>query len=63
MGIIKQIRDESKFTKMPFGKYKGFYIKDIPIDYLEWAKDSLYDDGLRWMCKIEYERRSLKNNV
>jgi hypothetical protein len=63
MGIIKEIREESKFTKMPFGKYRGYFIKDIPIGYLEWAKDQLSDEGLRWMCRIEYERRTLKNNV
>lgn len=25
-------------TKMPFGKYKGRYISDIPVYYLVWCK-------------------------
>lgn len=26
---------------MPFGKYKGEYIFDLPIGYLEWLKDNV----------------------
>lgn len=26
-----------RYTKMPWGKYKGIYIKDIPFDYVKWA--------------------------
>jgi uncharacterized protein (DUF3820 family) len=24
-------------TKFPFGKYSGYYFKDIPDEYLNWA--------------------------
>ncbi len=30
--ILKEICD----TKMPFGKYKGTIIADLPVSYLEW---------------------------
>ena len=26
---------------MPFGKYKGEYIYDLPIDYLEWLYENI----------------------
>jgi hypothetical protein len=58
--LIGEIRKESQYTKIPFGKYKGYYIKDVPIGYLDWASDNLSDEGLRWMCKIERERRTKK---
>jgi hypothetical protein len=25
------------YTKMPWGKYKGIYIKDLPTEYIKWA--------------------------
>lgn len=31
-----EILKETITTKMPFGKYKGTLIADIPISYLEW---------------------------
>ena len=27
--------------KMPFGKYKGEEVCDIPLDYLKWAEENL----------------------
>jgi hypothetical protein len=27
--------------KMPFGKYKGEYIYDLPINYLEWLYENI----------------------
>jgi len=30
---------------MPFGKYKGEEILDIPVDYLEWVYDNLDVDS------------------
>lgn len=32
--------DPGKFI-MPFGKYKGEYLEDIPEDYLQWAYENL----------------------
>jgi uncharacterized protein (DUF3820 family) len=32
-------------TKMPFGKYKGTLICDLPISYLEWFKNKGFPPG------------------
>ncbi len=37
----KPKRRARRKTVMPFGKYKGWPLDDIPLDYLEWADDSL----------------------
>jgi Putative quorum-sensing-regulated virulence factor len=28
-------------TAMPFGKYRGWRIADLPLDYVEWCLDSI----------------------
>jgi uncharacterized protein (DUF3820 family) len=32
-------------TKMPFGKYKGTLLCDIPVYYLEWLKNKGFPPG------------------
>ena len=32
-------------TSMPFGKYKGTLIKNIPVYYLEWLSTQGFPDG------------------
>jgi uncharacterized protein (DUF3820 family) len=34
---IRRNHRDRQNTRMNFGKYKGFYFKDVPTDYLEWA--------------------------
>lgn len=47
-------------TKMIYGKYKGFFIKDIPEDYLKWAVMNLNDQGMATMFAVELQRRNPK---
>lgn len=35
-GINSEILKEICVHKMPFGKYKGVILADLPISYLEW---------------------------
>ncbi len=35
-GINSEILKEICIQKMPFGKYKGVILADLPISYLEW---------------------------
>jgi uncharacterized protein (DUF3820 family) len=51
---------EYELTKMTFGKYKGFFIKDIPEPYLKWAVMNLTDRGLATMFATELQRRNPK---
>tara|TARA_B100001123_G_C15287746_1_gene1016247 strand:+ start:235 stop:930 length:696 start_codon:yes stop_codon:yes gene_type:complete len=32
------------YTKMPFGKYRGYAFSDIPEDYLDWLKRTMLDE-------------------
>ncbi|HEY4194256.1 MAG TPA: DUF3820 family protein [Mucilaginibacter sp.] len=40
-----QILTELVITKMPFGKYKGTLLCDLPVFYLEWFKNKGFPPG------------------
>lgn len=43
-------------TKMPFGKYKGTLVSDLPVYYLEWLKNKGFPPGrLGMMLGSVYE--------
>lgn len=50
--------NDYKYTKMPFGKFKGFFLKDIPDDYIQWAVLNINDQALAFMFSIELQRRN-----
>uniref|UniRef100_UPI0039A5A3E6 DUF3820 family protein n=1 Tax=Ornithobacterium rhinotracheale TaxID=28251 RepID=UPI0039A5A3E6 len=41
----KEILIEIVRTKMPFGKYKGRAIADLPVHYLEWFQSKGFPQG------------------
>lgn len=47
--------------KMPFGKYKGEYIVDLPTDYLEWIINEVEDEKINQLAYEEYDRRKYTN--
>lgn len=50
--ILKQIVT----MRMPFGKYKGRLICDLPVEYLEWFKrEGLPDGKLGMLLSTIYE--------
>lgn len=51
---------EYAYTKMPWGKYKGYFIKDLPTDYVKWAIQNYQDQGMAQMMAIELQRRDAK---
>lgn len=54
---MKEQYNEYMYTKMPFGKHKGVFIKDIPTDYIKWAVLNIQDRALAFMFSIELQRR------
>ncbi len=36
--------------KMPFGKYQGLFLSDLPISYLEWFARKGFPKGKLGMC-------------
>ncbi len=40
-----QILTDIVKTKMPFGKYKGTWLCDLPVSYLEWFKNKGFPPG------------------
>lgn len=44
-GPDKQILIQLVRMKMPFGKYKGALICDLPISYLEWFASKGFPEG------------------
>lgn len=51
---------EYEYTKMPWGKHKGKFLRDIPNDYLKWAVMNWCDRGVAEMFKVELLRREPK---
>ena len=51
---------EYELTKMVYGKYKGYFLKDVPLDYLKWAVMNFTDRGLAEMISVELQRRNPK---
>jgi len=51
---------EYAYTKMPWGKYKGYFIKDLPTDYVKWAIQNYQDAGMAQMMAVELQRREPK---
>ena len=46
-------------TKMPFGKYKGTLLCDLPVSYLEWFNREGFPQGkLGMMLATAYEIKS-----
>lgn len=59
---VENVKPDSKIlveivqTKMPFGKYKGTLVSDIPVSYLEWMHNKGFPPGkLGMMLATVYE--------
>jgi DNA polymerase-3 subunit epsilon len=47
---------------MPLGKHKGREIKEIPLDYLQWAANKDFDQDLLFSLRSEIKRRKKGNS-
>jgi uncharacterized protein (DUF3820 family) len=57
---MKENYQEYMLTKLRGGKYKGYFVKDVPDDYLRWAVSNLTDAALATMFSVELQRRNSK---
>lgn len=57
---MKEYYNVYAYTKVPFGKYRGYYLKDIPTEYVKWAVLNLSDRASADMFSIELQRRQPK---
>ncbi|GLB52217.1 hypothetical protein NBRC110019_12560 [Neptunitalea chrysea] len=63
MNYDKEKLVELAFAKMPFGKYKGYYLVDIPEPYYVWFKQKGFPDnklGLQMQSMYEIKINSLE---
>ena len=51
---------EYEHTKMPWGKYKGRWLSELPDLYLIWCVKNWKDPGTSIMFKVELARRKIK---
>jgi len=51
--------NEYSYTRMPWGKYKGRYLKEIPEEYLQWAANAWQDQATALMFKAELAHRKV----
>jgi uncharacterized protein (DUF3820 family) len=49
---------EYELTRMPYGKYRGYFLKDLPEDYLRWCVQNWTDVGMATMFAVELQRRN-----
>jgi uncharacterized protein (DUF3820 family) len=56
LGADPQILIAIVQTKMPFGKYKGALVSDLPVHYLEWMHNKGFPPGkLGMLLSTVYE--------
>jgi len=47
-----------QYMRFPWGKHKGWYLKDVPTDYLKWVVLNYQNEpGLQLVCGQEILRR------
>jgi uncharacterized protein (DUF3820 family) len=59
MKITADNKNEYKYTRMPWGKYKGRYLCEIPDDYILWAVKNWSDKATAEMFVVEMARRNI----
>ena len=63
---MQSIREHNKnntdirYSKITFGKHKGVFLRDVPIDYIKWAVMNLTDQAQAAYFAEELIRREPK---
>lgn len=59
--IFKVLSKPILLKEFPFGKHKGRSMKEIPVDYLQWAANKDFDQDLLFTVRTELSRRKKGN--
>lgn len=52
------------YAKMPWGKYKGKWLKEVPTDYLKWCVLNYQDRGMaQWFADELMRRPDVKKEL
>lgn len=49
-----------RYSKVSFGKYQGYFLKEVPIDYIKWAVMNMSDQAKALYFAEELLRREPK---
>jgi DNA polymerase-3 subunit epsilon len=55
--MLKRLERPITMKTFPFGKYRGLFFREIPIDYLHWAGHQNFDEDLLHSINQERKRR------
>ncbi|MCH9621827.1 MAG: 3'-5' exonuclease DinG [Chlamydiia bacterium] len=55
--LLKRLSKPVEMKTFPFGKYRGYMFREIPIDYLHWAGHQDFDEDLLFSIQKERKRR------
>jgi DNA polymerase III subunit epsilon len=55
--MLKRLTRPIEMKTFPFGKYRGYFFREIPIDYLHWAGHQDFDEDLLHSINKERKRR------
>jgi DNA polymerase III subunit epsilon len=59
--LMKRLERPIQLMNMPLGKHKGRPFKEVPIDYLNWAKHQNFDEDLSYSIRMELKNRKRGN--
>lgn len=60
-GLLEVLSKPILMRTMPLGKYKGRFIKELPLDYLLWASRMNFDQDLLFSLRSEIAKRKKGN--
>lgn len=55
--LLRKLTKPIAMKTFPFGKYRGYSFREIPIDYLHWAGHQNFDQDLLFSIQQERKRR------
>jgi DNA polymerase III subunit epsilon len=55
--MLEVLKNPVRMLKIPLGKYKGRAIKELPLEYLQWASRQKFDQDLLFSLRSEVNRR------